>query len=240
MRPLTLRHSTYLLAASLGSLVFWSALQDVHPMRPGGPHPGLKDSALKQALKSDHDRAHQTLSYIQARKLLFSSVDGDGRKSACRYTGTELRYMLQPLPNKAAVEHAQPLTRLPAEARSDLHHMFVVTPEARLARLNLYYGEVVVAVWAEGGSRSGPSKRVVPAFEVRREARGDIARAIFHVSTMYDTPLPEHEERVLRAWHKQDPVSKEEKRRNDTVASHQGSRNPFIDHPVLTARIEDF
>ncbi|GAA0854696.1 endonuclease [Aliiglaciecola litoralis] len=36
---------------------------------------------------------------------------------------------------------------------------------------------------------------------------------------------------VLLQWHKEDPVDAFETHRNDVVYSHQGNRNPFIDHP---------
>ncbi len=241
MSIFTSRNLNYILAASVGACSFWMTFASFNqPLRPGLPHPGLKDGALKQALQKDFTKSHDALPYIQSRKLLFTSIDGNGRQTNCRYTGEEIKYMLQPLPNKAAVEHAMPLTRLPAEARSDLHHMFVVTPEARVARLNLHYGAVLYPVWSEGGSKAGPTRRVVPAFEVRKDARGDIARAMFHISTMYQIPIPEQEEKTLRAWHKQDPVSKEEQARNNKIAAQQNSRNPYIDYPDLTQRISDF
>ena len=37
--------------------------------------------------------------------------------------------------------------------------------------------------------------------------------------------------KILLKWHKQDPVSDIEKRRNDIACQYQKNRNPFIDHP---------
>jgi len=42
---------------------------------------------------------------------------------------------------------------------------------------------------------------------------------------------------VLLQWHKQDPVDSVEIRHHETVASFQGNRNPFIDHPEWAACI---
>lgn len=229
-------HPSWILLASLGAVFFWSSFAEV--MRPTEPHPGLRDDALKQALRKD--RVHEPLSYYHARKHLFGSIDGDGKRAECVYTGATLEYFRQPLPNDALIEHAWPPTRLPAEARSDLHHMFAVDSEARLARLNLHYGRVVFPVWSSGGSRSGPSSKVMPVFEVRKERRGDVARAMFYVATMHGIDIPRDEEIVLRTWHDEDPVTKEERARNDRVSKLQRSRNPFVDHPGLTRRIGDF
>lgn len=204
------------------------------------PHPRLRDARLKEALRKDWSAAHQPLSYIGARSALWGSIDGDGRKAAGAYTGVTIEYFKQPLPNAGAVEHAWPLTRLPSAARSDLHHSFAVTGEARAARLNLHYGSVKVPVWSRGGSKSGPGARVKPVFEVRKEKRGDFARAMFYVATVYDLKIPLSEEHILRKWDREDPPDAVEKTRNAKISALQNSRNPFVDYPGLTKRISDF
>ena len=242
MRQLS-RNVAYLLCAFSGALLFWAPLTDhlgegMQILRE--PHPGLKDDALKAALKKDKDKVHNELSYIQARQLIFAKIDGNGRRAECVYTGKTISYIGQPLPNNGAIEHAWPLTRLPAAARADLHHMRVAEGEARLARVNLRYGDVFMPVWSSGGSRSGPSKRGMPVFEVRQERRGDIAREMFYIATMYELDIPDAEEEVLRRWHKEDPVSADEQQRHEKIVASQRSRNPFIDHPGLTARVKNF
>jgi hypothetical protein len=227
---------TKILAATLGACFFYGGLAEIK--RPADPHPGLEDDELKEALRGDWD--HQQLSYYKARKHLFSKVDGDGRKAEGRYTGEKIEYFSQPLPNTGNMEHAWSITRLPATARTDLHHTFPVIPEAKVARLNLHYGKVRVPVWERGGSRSGPGSKVKPVFEVRKEYRGDVARAMFYISTMYELDIPSAEEEILRDWHKQDSVDKAERKRNEKVQELQKSRNPFVDHPGLTKRISDF
>lgn len=232
-RPTDIGYAVFAIA---GAIAFWGLLSSA--MRPNEPHPGLRDDALQEALRAD--RTHDQLSYYQARKHLFGSVDGNGKSAECVYTGNELEFFKQPLPNTAAVEHTWPMTRLPAAARSDLHHMYAADPEARVARLNLHYGKVFIPVWADGGSRSGPSTKVKPVFEVRSQRRGDVARSMFYVATMYELDIPGDEESKLRRWHHDDPVDSAERERNDRVQKQQRSRNPFVDHPRLTKRISDF
>ncbi len=203
-----------------------------------GSHPGLKDDALKKALRKD--RTHEALSYRQARTAIFSKIDGNGKKATGRFTGEAMSYVWQPLPHVGNVGHIWPRTRLPKEAATDMHHMFPVIPEANLARNTLKFGKVMVPAWSRGGSRTGVSKKGRVVFQVRPDFRGDVARSMFYVATMYQLNIDPNEELVLRDWHKSDPVSTVEKKRNKLVRQHQKSTNPFVDNPKLVERIENF
>lgn len=240
-------------AACIASVLFYGALvavlaSGVSPLsatnqifRPNPePHPKLRDEKLKEALRKDWSKAHQPMSYLGARSAVWGSIDGDGRRALGAYTGEPIEYFKQPLPNTGAIEHAWPLTRLPSPARSDMHHLFGVTGEARAARLNLHYGTVKFPVWSRGGSKSGPGSRVKPVFEVRKDKRGDFARAMFYVATVYDLEIPATEEHTLRKWDREDPPDQAEKTRNNRVATLQKSRNPFVDYPGLSKRISNF
>lgn len=45
---------------------------------------------------------------------------------------------------------------------------------------------------------------------------------------------------TLLAWHADDPVSDDERTRNEVVYGYQGNRNPFVDHPGFIDLIDDF
>jgi len=114
--------------------------------------------------------------------------------------------------------------------------------------------------WTDGATTTG-------RWEVWRARRGDVARAIFYMDVRYEggahgvTGAAEPDLRLtddislvvssttnqpvafmgklstLLRWHEQDPVDETERARNDVVASFQGNRNPFIDHPEWVACI---
>lgn len=229
-----MRNQKFLFLAIFGATLYWSGLS----LLRGPEHPGLKDEVLKNALRKNHQ--HEILSYKQARTLLFTKVDGNGKKAKGRYTGETFSYLWQPLPNVGNMGHLWPRTRLPKEAVTNLHHVFAFVPEANIARNALKFGNVFVPAWSRGNSKAGVNKRGRIVFEVRPDFRGDVARAMFYISTMYKLDIDAAEEVVLRQWHKQDAVSIKEKQRNDTVANLQKSRNPFIDNPKLVDRIRNF
>lgn len=109
----------------------------------------------------------------------------------------------------------------------------------------------------EGG---GVTNYTTNVFEPADEIKGDVARIIMYVYMHYnDGTISELSSlsgwnkqsyygemhinwvmgpqtvndsfKLLRKWNSQDPVSEEEKTRNEYAFSVQGNRNPFIDHP---------
>ena len=68
-------------------------------------------------------------------------------------------------------------------------------------------------------------------------ARGDIARAILYMMWEYGLALPRSMTLdLLRQWNREDPVTADERRRNEAIAAIQGNRNPFVDTPELADR----
>ena len=93
-------------------------------------------------------------------------------------------------------------------------------------------------------------------FEPLDNVKGDVARIIFYLYTHYNDysnvggttngsggkfgdldfsfivdGSEEQAIETLLTWNELDPVSQQEEDRNEAVASYQGNRNPFIDHP---------
>ena len=94
------------------------------------------------------------------------------------------------------------------------------------------------------------------SWEPPESIKGDIARAMFYMDIRYegdhdepDLQLTDNPAEIttegnkmgrlstLLNWHLQDPVSPEEKSRNNAVFTHQKNRNPFIDHPEWVTKI---
>ena len=78
------------------------------------------------------------------------------------------------------------------------------------------------------------------SYGLRKEIRGDVARAHFYMSVRYKIRIPEEREGVLRTWHLNDPPDEWEEKRNTSIEMIQGNRNPFIDHPELAERVRNF
>lgn len=144
-------------------------------------------------------------------------------------------------------------------AYTDLHHLYPANGEANLAKSNFILGEVgssvsfdnkVSKIGRNAYNYSGAPE--VSAFEPADEYKGDFARTYLYMITCYEDyaqqwrlyaldmfraetypVLKPWAKDMLLKWHKQDPVSEKELRRNEEVYKYQSNRNPFIDFPEL-------
>lgn len=194
--------------------------------------------------------------YTSARRLMFTEVERQrGPRNAmvveCIYTGRTATQPATEDPNRDEMncEHLWPRSllyqdqdsALYSHQESDLHHLYPSVPGANSLRGNLPFGEVV-------GDRNmdfspsyyGVDRTGKMVFDVRRDRRGDVARAMFYMSVRWGLELPDVEADVLRVWNDRDPVSEEETLRNTAVQRLQGNRNPFVDCPTLVDRIFRF
>jgi endonuclease I len=136
---------------------------------------------------------------------------------------------------------------------TDLFNLRPVLQTVNSQRGNKYYdtssGTVSVPPLAPACSYDSNS------FEPRDVEKGDIARAMFYMATRYDGSEPltldlEIDDSpaaatgrfaklsTLLKWHEQDPVSIQERQRNQLIhTTYQHNRNPFVDHPEFVAMI---
>jgi endonuclease I len=134
-------------------------------------------------------------------------------------------------------EHVWPQSRLgvgvgygdddfPSKA-TDVHNLKPADPNENATRSNDYFDYF----------------NTNDTYEPRDEVKGDIARILFYMATMYfdlslnDDPLSSSGLKsmgilsVLLEWNDLDPVDDFERNRNEVIFSYQGNRNPFIDYP---------
>lgn len=214
---------------------------------PGPPlFPALTDEALLSALRSSYlPTTHH--SYSTARGFLFGEVDNPAGTARCVYTGRTLATHGIPKadgPQGMNTEHTFPqgwLKGVPS-AISDLHHLFPTDTKANELRGSYPFGEVVHATWtsSDGQAKLGKNAHGAVVFEPPADHKGNVARAMFYISGLYDVPLSATHEAVLRKWADADPVDPDEVARNARVKAVQGNSNPFIDAPALEKRVADF
>lgn len=122
-------------------------------------------------------------------------------------------------------EHVWPQSMFgSADAKTDAHHVAPSDVDENSARGSDPFSET------EPGS-----------YEPHDDVKGDVARMLFYMDARYDnlslSDDPSGNEMgylsELLEWHFEDPVDEFERQRNDVIFTHQGNRNPFIDHPHL-------
>ena len=204
---------------------------------------GLTGVQLREALATAA-APKATYQYGVATELLFEVLDNRG--GTVRDVYTDKDFAVSEVPRGSSVpvntEHTWPRSRGVEDnaAEADLHHLFPVDALANGKRGSHRFGEVEVVQWSEAQSKLGLDSAGRLVFEPPEHQKGNIARALFYVSTVYGMHLSPAEEQVLRQWHAQDPVTAEERARNSAVSQYQGNRNPFVDAPELVGRIRNF
>jgi len=106
---------------------------------------------------------------------------------------------------------------------------------------------------AKKGDAARDAQKIMLCFEPPQEFKGDLARVFFYISVAYQGQftccsfagveahaINKWMEDELKVWHKQDPVSDKEVKRNRQIYRWQKNRNPFVDLPELVDRISDF
>lgn len=142
-------------------------------------------------------------------------------------------------------------------AYSDMWNLYPSDAAANQAKSNYPFGETRTTSFNNGISKVGAPKAgygggSATVFEPADQYKGDFARAIFYMATVYDDlkwvydymfssnqypTLAPWAINMLLQWSRQDPVSQKERDRNDYVEQYQGNRNPFVDFPNLAEYI---
>lgn len=142
----------------------------------------------------------------------------------------------------------------------DLNHLYPSEMAANTAKSNYPLGEVnrnqnikfQNGITTVGYPMSGQGGGSGFVFEPADEYKGDFARTYFYMVTCYQNltwkyfymvsqntypTLTTWAQNLLLKWHRMDPVSDKELRRNEEVYKIQNNRNPFIDYPELAEYI---
>jgi deoxyribonuclease-1 len=213
--------------------------------------------AKRQAIKTKTLKGHKPLEdYSFARRMLMNKVhlkkDREGHYVEDVYCGQIIHLATantMPDNNILNTEHTWPQSRFNRSAnvtnqKADLHHLYPTNSKANGRRGNDIFTDVsnnnpIFTGCPE--SKFGESvEGRVSGFEPPDAHKGNVARAIFYFAVRYEMEISKVEEDVLRHWNQMDPVDAEEQKRNDTIETIQGNRNPFIDDAELAELVEDF
>lgn len=142
-------------------------------------------------------------------------------------------------------------------AYSDMWNLYPSEVAANTAKSNYPFGITTSTTFNNGVTKvgrpaTGYGGGASNVFEPADEYKGDFARTIFYMATVYDDltwvynymfvsntypTLVNWAVNMLLEWARKDPVSQKEIDRNNLVEQYQGNRNPFIDFPNLAEYI---
>lgn len=121
------------------------------------------------------------------------------------------------------------------QIEADLHNLYPALNDINYARGSMRFGEIAGEDRWSAACDFEIDQRA-RTVEPRPAVRGDIARAMFYMQETHGLEIFRKQGETLKQWHRSDPVSDEERRRNDAIEALQGTRNPYIDYPE---RVDD-
>lgn len=200
--------------------------------------------ALQQGYAGKKTKSRNNNEYRQALKTLWTKVyPSDGKTLYCGHSFSTKNYRERK--KKVNAEHIFPMswaakdlkcgTRKQCQHKSakfrgiesDLHNIYPALIHVNKARSNYRFGNVAGEKRQFGACDFEVNQRGRVA-EPTAKARGEVARAMLYMMYQYDLTLHRKTEKLMRKWDKQDPPSKEEKRRERIIHQQQGRENPFI------------
>ena len=186
---------------------------------------------VKVELSKIITEAHHPLNYEQANFFLFTKIDNHNGIVCSVYSPSEcINTDVVPSPKIMNIEHTWPQSNgANGPAKSDLHHLFPTSSATNSIRSSLPFCNVVTVKWEADQSRRGLNSFGEHCFEPPAAHKGKVARALFYFSLRYQMPIDDHQESFLRIWHKEYPVTEEERERNKAISLYQNNSNPFID-----------
>lgn len=202
----------------------------------------LEQNDLKDALRKVMSENFHAVGYDRAKTIIFGTIDNQSGTVCCVYNSHEcLKTRSVPSHTKMNVEHTWPQSKgAVGEAKSDLHHLFPTMSTTNSKRSNFPFCEVSKVNWQNAESKQGYNKYNEVCFEPPASHKGDVARALFYFAVKYGKSIDEHEEKIIREWHHEDPVDQVEINRNRDIYKYQGNSNAFVEHPELVDNISNF
>lgn len=114
---------------------------------------------------------------------------------------------------------------------SDMHNLYPALREVNEARGSYAYA-LIAGEQHDFADCDFELDHRLRRVEPRPAVRGDIARAMLYMADTYpELTLFGRQRELMEKWHRDDPPSDEERRRNDLIGRQQGRRNRFIDRP---------
>ncbi len=224
--------------------------------------PSLSGQELIDSLRQNY-KPQSVLSYDEARDVMFSEIDNHDDSVSCRYSGYTIYINPSADPSTDAynkginTEHTWPQSKGAdsGNPKSDLHHLYPCREQVNSSRGNdpfdeiadgetdkwwrddYYLTSIPLSIIDEYSEKDNDGNR----FEPREDHKGNAARAVFYLYTMYSEQLDSNffnqQKETLKDWNISDAVDSREETRNDAVAVYQdGKKNPFILDTTLVRR----